>query len=56
MAFTAGTTLFTQASQFLTDVELYNEETGSSYELTILGTDDLDVVFSSNSVDVTIPQ
>lgn len=53
---TAGTTGFTQASQFLEDVELYSEDTGSSYELTINGTDDLDVVYSDNNIDVLLPQ
>ena len=51
-----GTSTGTIASEFFDDVELYNEDNGSSYELTINGTDDDDVVYSDNSIDVVIPQ
>jgi len=43
-------------NELFDDVELYNEETGSSYELQLNGTDDQDAVFSENSIDVVIPQ
>ena len=43
-------------AEMFDDIELYNEETGSSYELTLNGTDDADAVFSENSIDVVIPQ
>jgi hypothetical protein len=55
IAFNAGSTGLSAATSFLDDVELYNEETGSSYELTTSDTD-LDAVFSENSIDVVIPQ
>lgn len=56
IAINAGTTTNTLASQFLSDVELYSEDTGSSYELKLNGTDDLDVVYSDSNIDVVLPQ
>jgi len=56
LAVTPGTSGVTQLSQVFEDIELYNEETGSSYELTLDGTDDLDAVFSDNNIDVVLPQ
>ena len=52
----AGDTGFTMGTQFFEDIELYNEDTGSSYELVANGTDDLDMVFSEDNIDVILPQ
>lgn len=43
-------------NEMFQDIEIYSEETGSSYELTLNGTDDADAVFSENSIDVILPQ
>ena len=49
-----GGTLTVQ--ELFDDIELYNEETGSSYELQLNGADDKDAVFSDTSIDVVVPQ
>ena len=52
----AGTTGFTMGTQFFEDIELYNVDNGSSYELLANGSDDLDMVFSEDNIDVILPQ